>query len=536
MPVPALDGLPYIPSVIGYAKGRAIVGAPARAHFFLSPTEVLFGPARHLGGGQVTLGEKEHEPEVLVARLLEQAVAAAAVVANGTIDGVALSRAAWASPEARRALAEAAHRAGMNLVRTEVATTLAAIALHAERGTTGRMAFVDVGGWKIEATVVEIEAGVVRALGRGVDATIGANWLDGRLVKALVHQVAPNDERTLLGDRLCYAMLREQCESLRIRLSTETVASLALPFLVPMLGVKEAPAWRLQRNFLEQLTLPLLDAIRVACAEAVEHAGVEPGQITDTFVLGGLAHMPAVRNAVSAFFGRPATARGDVDGLAARGAALAAEASLGLAKLKVVDDLDDRGVATEAAGWGQVIPPFVTPTPEPLVPSAMPAPAIETAHVLPATLPAAGVEASMPSPSGHDPCAVTKALPPDHPPAKVHAVHVGHRAARLAQVALHVQERRLRFHQMCRHRPRDRLLAPLEPLRVGHLHQHVGPAVLRHPEVAPVGGVAREGREAQVPRAAHEGRHAGRVRGRGRGRGHAPNSSPLATLAARRVA
>lgn len=424
MPVPALDGLPYIPSVIGYAKGRAIVGAPARAHFFLSPTEVLFGPARHLGGGQVTLGEKEHEPEVLVARLLEQAVAAAAVVANGTIDGVALSRAAWASPEARRALAEAAHRAGMNLVRTEVATTLAAIALHAERGTTGRMAFVDVGGWKIEATVVEIEAGVVRALGRGVDATIGANWLDGRLVKALVHQVAPNDERTLLGDRLCYAMLREQCESLRIRLSTETVASLALPFLVPMLGVKEAPEWRLQRTFLEQLTLPLLDAIRVVCAEAVEHAGVEPGQITDTFVLGGLAHMPAVRDAVSVFFGRPATARGDVDGLAARGAALAAEASLGLAKLKVVDDLDDRGVATEAAGWGRVIPPFVTPTPEPLIPSAMPAPAIETAHVLPATLPAAGVEASMPSPSGHDPYAVAKAIPPDHPPAKVHAVHV----------------------------------------------------------------------------------------------------------------
>ena len=35
MSVPALDGLPYIPSVVGCTHGRALVGAPARAHFFV---------------------------------------------------------------------------------------------------------------------------------------------------------------------------------------------------------------------------------------------------------------------------------------------------------------------------------------------------------------------------------------------------------------------------------------------------------------------------------------------------------------------
>ena len=401
VPVPALDGLPYIPSVIGYSHGHAMVGAPARAHFFVSPAEVLFSPARHLGGGRVKLGEVEHEPEALVGHLLEEAMAAGLVAADSFIDGVALSRAAWASPEARRALAGAAHRAGMNLVRTEVSTTLAAIALLAERGPTGLVVFVDVGGWKIEATVLLLEPGVVRALGRSVDATIGANWIDGRLVKALVHQVAPDNERELLKDRLCYAMLREQCESMRVELSTQTNAAITLPFLIPLLRVKEPPLWRLERQHLEHLALPLFEAIRVVCGEALEHASVEPGQIEQVFVLGGLAHMPAVRNTASEFFGRTASGRGDVDGLPARGAALVAEASLGQTKLKVVDDLDDHGRSVAAAGWGQAIPPFSTPTPEPIALPSTPAPVAATAHDS--------------HPSAHDHPMFPKAAPAPHP-------------------------------------------------------------------------------------------------------------------------
>jgi hypothetical protein len=362
--VPALDGLPYIPSVVACAPGRALVGAPARAHLFVSPAEVLFGPARHLGGGQVLLGEEKHEPEELVARLLDQAVAAGLVLARGPIDGVAISRAAWASSEARRALAGAAQRAGLHLVRTEVSTTLGAIARHQERGPAGLVAFVDVGGWKIEATILSVETDVVRALGRSVDATIGANWLDGRLVKALAHQVAPEREAELLRDRLCYALLREQCEAMRIQLSADTTATLPLPFLAPLLRTKEPPVWRLERTFLETLSSPLIDAIQVVCGEALAHAQLQAQLVNEVCVLGGLARMPAVRQAVSGFFGRPAVARGDVEGLVARGAALAAAVSLGQLGLRVIDDLDEHGHAVAAAGWGQPVPPYDTPAPE----------------------------------------------------------------------------------------------------------------------------------------------------------------------------
>jgi hypothetical protein len=417
----ALDGLPYIPSVVGYTDDHALVGAPARAHFFVSPGEVLFSPARHLGGAPVKLGAEEHEPESLVACLLGQAGLAAEALAGAPVDGLGLSRAAWATPEARRALAAAAQGAGMHLVRTEVSTSLAALAHLADHGPTGLGIFIDVGGWKIEATVLQTDSHGVRALGRSVDATIGANWLDGRLVKALAHEVAGDNERALLKDRLCYAMLREQCEAMRIELSTEQHVDVSLPFLAPLLGSIHPPSWRLERAFLDLLAQPLVDAVAVVCAEALEHAKLRAHDLNEVLVVGGLAHMPLVRDTISAQLGMPVSHRGELDGLAAQGAALIAAASLGQLQLRLIDDLDEHGHSVAAAGWGQVIPPPVTPAPEvlPLPPPRSVTPSPERQQLARPRSPAP--EAPQPSPlptpapGVHAPPRTPKATPPPLP-------------------------------------------------------------------------------------------------------------------------
>jgi hypothetical protein len=355
MPVPAPDGLTYVPSVAAYARGRMVVGASARAHFLVAPNEVLFDPASRLGGEPVPLGPECFAPEEIVARLLESAAAAGQAVAGTPIDGVALSRPAQATSAVRRALAGAATRASLTLVRTEVATTLGAVARHAQSGPIGFAAFVDVGGGKVEAAVLSLEVGGVRALGRSVDATVGGSWLDACLVESIARQVAPHDEGKLLDDRRCCELLREQCEAMRAQLGTQNSVTILLPFLSPVLGIKEPPIWRLDRSTLDALAQPLVEAIEGVCRQALEHAGLPSSQIGEVFVSGGLAHMPLVCNTVSSCFGRPASRRGDVDSVVARGAALVAAASLGQHSLKVIDDLDEGGRSLVASV--PVLPP-----------------------------------------------------------------------------------------------------------------------------------------------------------------------------------
>lgn len=363
--VPAADGQVHIPSVVAWGRGRPLVGSAARAHLMVSPSEVLFGPARHLGGGEVKLGAASYRPEELVSWLLKEALGAGQVAAGAEIDGVALSRAAWASPEARQALDQAAALAGVKPLGTEVSTTLAAVAHAFERALAGTVAVVDAGSWKLEAAIVSLAPGQARVLGRSVDATIGGSWLDGQVVRAMAHSVAPDHERQILKDRICYALLREQCENARINLSTMAAVDVSLPFLAPFTGVSGTPAGRLDRQLIESLARPLCDAVETVCREAAAQAGVEPTRVTEVILVGGLGRMPAVRAQVAGLFGREPHKGGDIEGAVARGAALLAAAATGEIRLEIVDALNPPNDVAAGAGWGQPVPPpSLTPAPE----------------------------------------------------------------------------------------------------------------------------------------------------------------------------
>jgi hypothetical protein len=365
MAVPATDGQAHVASVVALGRGGPLVGSAARAHLMVSPGEVLFGPARHLGGGPVRLGEASYLPEELVSWLLKEALSAGQAVTGAEIEGVALSRAAWASPEARRALDEAVNIAGVKPLGTAVSSSLAAAAHMIERALTGTVAVVDVGGWKLEAAIVALAPGQVRPLGRSVDATIGASWLDGQLVRAMAHSLAPDHERQILKNRICYALLREQCESARISLSTLPAVDVSMPFLASLIGVSGTPVGRLDRPLVESVARPLFDAIETVCREALVQAGIEVTEVTELILVGGLARMPAVRSQVAKLFGREPHKAGDIEGTVARGAAFLAAAATGEIHLEILDALEQSTDVTAGAGWGQPVPPpAFTPTPD----------------------------------------------------------------------------------------------------------------------------------------------------------------------------
>jgi hypothetical protein len=331
----------------------------------VSPGEVLFGPARHLGGGSVRLGQTSYLPEALVSWLLKEALSAGRAATGAKIEGVALSRAAWASPEARRALDEAVGIAGVKPLGTAVSTTLAAAAHLIERALTGTVAVVDVGSWKLEAAIIALAPGQVRPLGRSVDATIGASWLDGQLVRAMAHSVSPDHERQILKNRICYALLREQCENARINLSTLAMVDVSMPFLASLIGVTGTPVGSLDRPLVESVARPLFDAIETVCREASVQAGIELTEVTELILVGGLARMPAVRSQVARLFGREPHKAGDVEGAVARGAAFLAAAATGEIRLEILDALEPSTDVTAGAGWGQPVPPpALTPTPD----------------------------------------------------------------------------------------------------------------------------------------------------------------------------
>jgi len=75
----------------------------------------------------------------------------------------------------------------------------------------------------------------------------------------------------------------------------------------------------------EQLIQPLIDKTIDCCRAALKDAGLSTDAIETVVMVGGSTRVPAVKNAVSAFFGKPVNDSVNPDEVVALGAAIQAD-------------------------------------------------------------------------------------------------------------------------------------------------------------------------------------------------------------------
>jgi molecular chaperone DnaK (HSP70) len=80
---------------------------------------------------------------------------------------------------------------------------------------------------------------------------------------------------------------------------------------------------------LERLCAPLIDQSLEVCAVALDRAGLEPTDVTQLVVTGGVSRMPFVRDALSRYFQREVTQLVNPDEAIALGAGLKAAQAVG---------------------------------------------------------------------------------------------------------------------------------------------------------------------------------------------------------------
>ena len=95
------------------------------------------------------------------------------------------------------------------------------------------------------------------------------------------------------------ARLAEAAEEAKIRLSTETETTIALPFLTPEFSFE----FELIREQLERLAKPVVARTREYCLKALTDAGLASEDLDQVILVGGQSRMPLVREFASEIFG-----------------------------------------------------------------------------------------------------------------------------------------------------------------------------------------------------------------------------------------
>ena len=267
-----------------------------------STKDALGYPVRAEGNAPVTvpLYGREWTPEEVSAEILKVLKTLAGEGMIELPEAAVITVPAYFNDAQRNATRKAGELAGLRVERIINEPTAAALAYGLNSlKEKSKIAVYDLGGGTFDLSILELNKGVFQVLATCGNTRLGGDDIDRALVGFLSEQLGQAGGPAVTKDAGIAARLAEAAEEAKIRLSTETETTIALPFLTPEFSFE----FELSREQLERLAKPVVARTREYCFKALTDAGLASEDLDQVILVGGQSRMPLVREFASEIFG-----------------------------------------------------------------------------------------------------------------------------------------------------------------------------------------------------------------------------------------
>jgi molecular chaperone HscA len=229
------------------------------------------------------------------------------------VGGAVITVPAYFDDAQRQATKDAARLAGLEVLRLLNEPTAAALAYGLEKNQRGTFAVYDLGGGTFDVTVLVLDDGVFQVKSTGGDSQLGGDDMD----RAIAHHLLEKSGLDPAGQppQLIRWVL-DRARHAKHELTTHPEVEVEIP------GHGRVAIGRAQ---FEERIGPLLERTGATCRRALKDAGVTAEELDGVILVGGATRVPAVRQYVSALFGKEPLADIDPDRVVALGAAVQAD-------------------------------------------------------------------------------------------------------------------------------------------------------------------------------------------------------------------
>lgn len=303
-------GMDRTPSAVAISQqGEWLFGQAAKE---ANTKDKILSVKRILGTDEtVTLGGKSYRTEFIATLLMRHLIVEAQRRLGEPIEAAVVTVPANSKGLQRNATKVAAHSAGvrvLNLINEPTAAAMAYGLGSASVGADLQVLVYDFGGGTFDVTLLRAHHGIFEEVAsRGV-GRCGGDDLDAALADYLRQNVLA-EHADKLREPYPDLRLRLACEDCKIALSTSDTARVDIEDLLPGVSVHE----EVDRATLEQLIQPIIERTGQPVMDALELAGLKPGDLDHVLLVGGTSRVPSVGQYVEELLGRPAEPFGEVD-------------------------------------------------------------------------------------------------------------------------------------------------------------------------------------------------------------------------------
>ncbi len=381
--IPSAEGERLVPSVVAYNKNHErLVGRVARNQSVVNPENTIFSIKRFMGRKfsdpevqravkrvpykvteapngdvRVVLDGRDYSPPEVSAMILAKLKADAEAYLGETVTQAVITVPAYFNDAQRNATKDAGKIAGLEVLRIINEPTASSLAYGLDKKKDEVIAVYDLGGGTFDISILDVGDGVFQVRSTSGDTFLGGDDFDQRVIDSIADEFQRENVIDLRNDRQSLQRLKEASEKAKIELSSMMQTEINLPYITADASGPKHLVMTLTRAKLEQLTTDLIERSLSPVRQALKDASIQPSEISEVVLVGGMTRMPAVQEAVRKLFGKDPHKGVNPDEVVAVGAAIQAGVLGGEVKDILLLDVTPLTLSVET--YGGVATPII---------------------------------------------------------------------------------------------------------------------------------------------------------------------------------
>lgn len=370
------EGRRTTPSIVAFVDGgERKIGDPAKRQAITNPQKTIYSIKRFMGNTydesqreaervpyevsrgdnntpRVQIDDRKYTPQEISAMVLQKMKKTAEDYLGQEVSEAVITVPAYFNDSQRQATKEAGEIAGLNVKRIINEPTAAALAYGLDKQAQDKKIVVfDLGGGTHDVSILELGDGVFEVLSTDGDTHLGGDDFDQVIIDWLVQEFKnDNGGLDLSKDPMALQRLKEGAEKAKIELSSSATTEINLPYIMPVDGIPKHLVRSLTRAKFEQLADSLIKRTIEPCESALKSAGLSKSDIDEVILVGGSTRIPAVQEAVQAYFGKEPSKGVNPDEVVAVGAAIQGGVLTGEVKDVLLLDVTPLSLGIETMG------------------------------------------------------------------------------------------------------------------------------------------------------------------------------------------